>query len=218
MKNLTKVLMILFITLVCCQAYGQGFAIKGGLNLANMLEKDDDDTYSNDYTMNPGFHLGFTAELPLNSFLSFEPGLVFTTKGMKYEDEVMELDILAKANLYYLDIPLAVKASHDLGGGIRMYGAVGPYVGLGLSGKVKATVEYQGEEETDEEDIEWGSDEDEDDLKRLDMGLTFGAGVEINSVLIGISYDLGLSNISAYQDYGTTSKNRVLKFSVGYIF
>jgi len=218
MKNLTKVLMILFVVLFCYQTNAQTFGIKGGLNLANMLEKDDDDTYSNDYSMNPGFHLGFTVDVPFNDFLSFEPGLLLTTKGMKYEDEIMGVDIKAKANLYYLDIPLTIKASHDLGGGLKMFGAVGPYVGLGLSGKVKATAEYQGEKETEEEDVEWGSDEDEDDLKRLDMGLTFGAGVEINSILVGISYDLGLSNISAYQDYGTTSKNRVLKFSVGYRF
>ena len=218
MKSLTKVLMIFLISLVCYQTNAQTFGIKGGLNLANMLEKDDDETYSNDYSMNPGFHIGLTVDVPFNDFLSFEPGLLLTTKGMKYEDEIMGADVTAKANLYYLDIPLAIKASHDLGDGLKMYGAVGPYVGLGLSGKVKATVEYQGDKETEEEDVEWGSDEDEDYLKRLDLGLTFGGGVEINSILIGISYDLGLSNISAYQDYGTTSKNRVLKFSVGYRF
>ena len=218
MKNLTKVLMILFLALFCYQTNAQTFGIKGGLNLANMLEKDDDDTYSNDYSMNPGFHLGLTVDVPLNDFLSFEPGLLLTTKGMKYEDDIMGFDVKAKANLYYLDVPLTLKASHDLGGGLKMFGAVGPYVGLGLSGKVKVTAEYQGEKETEEEDVEWGNDEDEDDFKRLDMGLTFGAGVEINSILVGISYDLGLSNISAYQDDGTTSKNRVLKFSVGYRF
>lgn len=218
MKNLTKVLLIFFLSIFYYQINAQTFGIKGGLNLANMLDKDDDETYSNDYSMNPGFHLGLTVDIPFNDFLSFEPGLLFTTKGMKYEDEILGADVTAKANLYYLDIPLSLKASHDLGGGLKMFGAVGPYVGLGLSGKLKGTVEYQGEKETEEEDIKWGSDEDEDDLKRLDMGLTFGGGVEINSIMIGISYDLGLSNIAAYQDYGSTSKNRVLKFSVGYRF
>lgn len=218
MKNLTKVLTIFLITLFCYQANAQTFGIKGGLNLAKVFEKDDGETYSNDYSMNPGFHLGLTVDVPFNDFLSFEPGLVFTTKGMKYEEEEMGFEIKAKANLYYLDIPLTIKASHDLGGGLKMFGAIGPYLGMGLDGKVKTTVKYLGEEETEEEDLKWGNDKDEDDLKRLDMGLTFGGGVEINSILIGISYDLGLSNISAYQDYGTTSKNRVLKFSAGYRF
>ncbi len=98
--------------------------------------------------MNPGFHLGFTVDVPINDFLSFEPGLVFTTKGLKYEDEFMGVDLKVKVNLYYLDIPLTIKASHDLGGGIKMFGAVGPYVGLGLSGKGKVTTEDQGVKET----------------------------------------------------------------------
>lgn len=183
-----------------------------------MLGKDDDMTYSNEYKMKPGFHLGGTVDVPFNEFFSFEPGLMFTTKGMKYDAEILGVDISAKANLYYLDIPLTFKAKHDLGGGTKIFGAFGPYVGIGLSGKVKATMTYQGQEETDEIDITWGSDENEDDLKRFELGLTFGAGVEIKSILIGISYDLGLSNISAYQDFGSTSKNRVLRFSVGYRF
>jgi hypothetical protein len=218
MKNLSKVLMFFFITLFCYQTNAQTFGIKGGLNLANMILKDDDETYSNDYNMNPGFHLGLTVDVPLNDFLSFEPGLLLTTKGMKYEDEIFEVDMKAKVNLYYLDIPLTLKASYALGEGLKMFGAIGPYVDFGMSGKAKITTEYQGDKETEEVDIEWGSDEDDDDLKRLDMGLTFGGGVEINSIMIGISYDLGLSNISTFQDYGTTSKNRVLKFSLGYRF
>lgn len=210
--------MIFSISIICFQANAQTLGIKGGFNLANMHEKDDDETYSDDYTMNPGFHAGLFAEFPINEFLSFEPGLLLTTKGMKYEDDILGINVKAKVNLYYLDIPLALKASHDIGGNAKIFGAVGPYVGIGLSGKVKATAEFMGEEETEVEDIEWGSDEDEDDLRRLDYGLTFGAGVEVNPVLFGISYDLGLANISSYQDFGTSTKNRVLKFSVGYKF
>jgi opacity protein-like surface antigen len=218
MKNLTKISIIVLISLFSLNGNAQTFGLKAGLSLSNMLDKDDDETYSKDYKMNPGFHLGATVEVPLNEFLSFESGLLFTTKGTKYEEEIMGADLKAKVNLSYLDIPLTLKAFHDLGGGLKMYGAVGPYVGVGIGGKVKGTIEYQGETETNEEEIKWGGDEDEDDLKRLDMGLTFGGGVEINLITLGISYDLGLSNISSYQDYGSTSKNRVLKFSVGYRF
>jgi opacity protein-like surface antigen len=218
MKNLTKISIILLISMLGLKANAQTFGLKAGLNLSNMLDKDDDDTYSNDYKMNPGFHLGATVDVPLSNFLSFESGLLFTTKGTKSETEIMGADFKARVILSYLEIPLTIKATHDLGGGLKMYGAVGPYVGVGIGGKVKGTIEYQGETETNEEEIKWGGDEDEDDLKRLDVGLTFGGGVEINSIMVGISYDLGLSNISAYQDEGTTGKNRVLKFSVGYRF
>jgi hypothetical protein len=48
--------------------------------------------------------------------------------------------------------------------------------------------------------------------------LTFGAGVEINSVLIGLNYSLGLGNISPNTDNGNMINNRVLGLSVGYKF
>ena len=69
MKNLTMISMIVFISLFCIQSNAQTIGLKAGLNLANMLEKDDDDTYSNDFSMNPGFHLGVTVDIPLNDFL-----------------------------------------------------------------------------------------------------------------------------------------------------
>ena len=133
-------------------------------------------------------------------------------------EEDMGFSLKAKINLYYLDIPLTLKASHEISEGLKLFGAVGPYVGIGLIGKTKVTFEFQGEEDTEVEDVKWGSNENSDDVKRLDMGLTFGAGVEIKSIMLGISYDLGLANISSYQDNGATRKNKVLKFSIGYRF
>ena len=57
-----------------------------------------------------------------------------------------------------------------------------------------------------------------DELKRLDYGLTMGVGVEINSIQIGITYGLGLANISTYVEYDSKINNRVLGISVGYFF
>ncbi len=228
MKNYTEILIFLLISLLSIKANAQTFGFKAGLNLSNMLDKDDDETYSDDYKMNPGFHIAGTVDIPIHhhfsTVLSFESGLLFTTRGFRIEEvqnfivNEMGLSMKIKVNLYYIDIPLTVKASLPLSEGLKIFGAVGPYVGIGLSGKVIATVEYQGDEETDEEAVKWGSDEDSDDLKRLDYGLTFGGGVEINALMLGISYDLGLANIATYQEDGNTTKNRVLKFSVGYRF
>lgn len=208
MKIFTKISLIVLITLFCLQLNAQTFRLKAGLNLSKMLFKDNDENY--DLTMNHGFHIGAIVDMPFNEFLSFESGLLFTTKGYKYEyKEGFNL----KVKLHYLDIPLTLKASRDLWKGFKIFGTAGPYVGIGLSGKAKGTIEGVSYEDN----ITWGSS-DEDDLKRFEWGLTFGGGVEINSIIIGISYDLGLSNISANQDNGTIAKNKVLKFSIGYIF
>ncbi len=221
MKNLVKLFVVVIAFTMTTELFAQNFGVKAGLNLSNMLMKDDDDTYSDDFKMNPGFHIGATAEFPLAEMISFETGLLLSTKGFTVSEEETFMGetykIEGKMNLLYLDIPLTAKASFDLGGA-KIYGAFGPYLGMGLSGKSKYEGTYNGETETYEEDIEWGSDEDESDLKRLDFGLTMGAGVEINSIQIGLSYGLGLANISPYTDGGTKINNRVLGLSVGYKF
>ena len=210
MKNTTKVLLIIMISMLSFQSYAQSFGVKGGLSLANMLAEDEDETISDEFSMRPGFHVGGFIDYSLSDFLSVEASLLLNTKGFKWE----ESDYIMKFKLLYLDIPIALKASYNLSDNLTMYGAVGPYFGIGLSGKV--TDEYDGE--TDEDDIEWGNNEDEDDLKRFEFGATFGGGVEIGAFQVGISYDLGLANISSYTDYESAIKNRVLKFSVGYKF
>lgn len=217
MKNLTGILLISFVTLFAYPTQAQTVGIKGGLNLATMLAKMDQQTYSNDFTMNPGFHVGLTVDVPINEFLSFEPGILLSTKGLKFEPEEMGGTVIAKEILYYLDIPLTLKASHNLSDNLKIFAAAGPYVGIGLSGKYTMTTEAEGNVEKEEIDVIWGSDPETDHFKRLDTGLTFSGGVEIRSILLGVSYDLGLNNIESNQET-QLAKNRVLRFSVGYRF
>ena len=75
---------------------------------------------------------------------------------------------------------------------------------------------YMGDTDKSEEDIEWGSDENDDHLKRLDLGLIIGAGVVVHSIEIGLSYSLGLANISASTDEGGKIHNRVFSITAGY--
>ncbi len=217
MKNVTKLLTVLLISLFSLQTYAQTFGIRGGLNLATMIDKDDDGTYSDEFKMNPGFHAGVTAEFPFSEILSLETGLFFDTKGFKMDVTEMGIDVSTKASLNYLDVPVTIKASTEVSTGVKIYGLVGPYIGVGLSGKVKGESSEEDFDVSVDEDVEWGSGED-DDLKRLDYGLTAGAGVEIKGFLVGVSYDYGLANVSAYTDYGTIASHRILKFSIGYKF
>jgi len=78
-------------------------------------------------------------------------------------------------------------------------------------------LEYDGEVVSKEEDVRWGSDE-EADLKKMDFGLTVGAGIELNSLQMGLTYSLGLANISPYSENGYKISNRVLGISIGYKF
>ncbi|NOR86686.1 MAG: outer membrane beta-barrel protein [Bacteroidales bacterium] len=220
MKSLVKLLVIvLFINLVP-ESFAQSFGVKAGFNLSNMLMKDNEEDYSNDFSMKPGFHIGGTFELPISKVFAFETGLLFTTKGFKYNDkESFEGDTYefnASYNLFYFDIPIMAKAYLDAGGA-KLYGAFGPYLGVGVAGNIYTEYIMNDDSDVETEDIEWGNDED-NELKRLDYGLGFGAGVEYKSMVFGVSYNLGLANVSSYLDDGATMKNKVLGFSLAYKF
>lgn len=221
MRKATFVLITCFLVQFYNPLQAQTFAVKGGLNLAKMIEKHEHYAvimFSNDtteeYSIKSGFHIGFEANIPFYRFLSFEPGIFLTTKGMYYEDENVGVTIQAEANLYYIDVPLTIKATHELENGLKIFGAFGPYFGVGLNGKLKVKTLPQGKGHTSEYDTIW----DKKSSERLDMGLIFGAGLEYNSIIFGISYDLGLINIAAFDGFITKSKSRVLKFSLGYRF
>ncbi|MCD4698033.1 MAG: outer membrane beta-barrel protein, partial [Bacteroidales bacterium] len=96
-------------------------------------------------------------------------------------------------------------------GKVGIYGETGPYFGIGLTGWYKS--EFDGEKDSD--NIVFGKDED---LKLLDLGLKFGAGIDVNSMQIGLYYDLGLSNIEPDGDADWKMKNKVLGFTIGYWF
>ncbi len=221
MKNLIKLGIVALLLVLGTTSFAQTFGVKAGMNLSDMLIKDDYGTYSDDSEMNPGFHFGPTVEFPINETFAFESGLLLSTKGLKMSEKETYMgdtyEYSTKTNLLYLDIPLTAKATIDLGGS-KIYGTLGPYIGIGLSGKTKYEYTENGETETNEEDINFGSDEVEDDLKRFEYGLSAGAGIEFNSIQVGITYGLGLANISSYTDDGDKVKNRVLGISLGYRF
>lgn len=217
MKTLMKLIIVAIMLTITPQIFSQSIAVKAGLNLANMRERDDNNTYSNNFTMNPGFHVGANVEFTIYKILSLETGLFFLTKGYKSDYSLEILDntyhLKHKTNLYYIDLPITLKLTFVIGK-VKIYGAFGEYLGLGLFGKSKT--ESPVLDDTNE-NITWGTG-DNDDLRRFDFGMTFNAGVEFYSILIGAYYDHGFANISAHSVSGYNIKNRVIGISVGYRF
>jgi len=215
MKNALRLFAIMFLASLTAQTFAQPtYGVKGGLNFANMLIKDDFDTYSSDFKMNLGFNVGGTAEFLINEMFAFETGLFLACKGFKTVEKGDGWKETLKLNLLYLDIPLTGKAYFDLSGQ-KVYGIFGPYIGMGLSGKYKYKWDDAGDTGTETETIEWGSD---GEIKRFDFGLTFGAGIEIKTIQIGLTYNLGLANVSSTTEGGAKINNRVLALTAGYRF
>jgi hypothetical protein len=198
MKNSYKVILVCSFVLMSMNSYSQKFGLLGGVNLMNIVESDEDEEFNNE--INIGFNIGGTCELEISKHFACEADVLIETKGFKYEGSDGE----SKAMLFYIDIPILIKASTMIGE-VKVFAAAGPYLGIGLFGKY------------DSEKIEFGED---GDIKRMDLGAKFGAGIESMAGLgIGAYYSLGLSNMSP-DDFGVNYEmfSRVFAISVSYKF
>ncbi len=219
MKNLFSIFCLVLLSNVLS---AQSIAIKGGLNLSNMVIKDSDFDTKDFSRFKTGYHAGVVGNIPFGNGLSLETGLLFSTKGLKVDlsdlvnDSFTEVSYTSQIDLNYLDIPIAIRKTIDLPV-VDIYFKAGGYLSAGLSGDAITRVNDLVSNEVIEipEDVPWGED---GGYKRLDGGATVGLGVEIKSILIEASYDFGLTNISNVTANDTEVKNRVVKLSVGYVF
>lgn len=194
------------------------YGFKTGLNISSMVLKDDDEKYSDEFSLKIGFHAGPIIGVAFTDLISLQTGTILTSKGFKWVEEPNDYETYTTIfNPLYLEIPINVKFTFPIGI-VKIYTYVGPYIGIGLAGKATYKYTYEGDTDTDDYDIEWGSDPDDHDLKRIDFGMTGGAGVQIKFILIGFHYDLGMMNVSPYTENGATMANRNFGFSVGVIF
>jgi len=214
----------LMLFLVSMQTFAQvRFGIKAGFNLANMTDKDRNGTYSNDYKMKEGFHLGVTAEYSISNNFSLEPGLLYSSKGFTKPEykagidghTVDEPEIKITSN--YLEVPINAIYKINLGS-VKILLNAGPYLAYALSGKLKANKIWFGiNEDQTERKLKIGN-QATDDFKALDYGLNAGAGIEFKKISLGLQYGLGLANIAPSSDIGYTLNNKVISLSLSYKF
>jgi len=211
MKNALKILVIAVLVSFSVQTFAQKFGIQGGINLDNLLVKDDVGNYSEElnFENNLGFNAGVTMNIGLTNLIDLEIAALAETKGFK----ITEGSDYMKTRLVYADIPVLLRVGPTLGP-VKIFGAVGPFIGFGIAGK--DLMKFDGEK--DSEKIQWGNSAEEDDFKRLDFGAKFGVGAEAMKFSLGFYYSLGLANISAYQEEGTMVKTRSMSISLGYRF
>lgn len=214
MKNLMKPLIVFIMFLIASESFAQTFGINAGYNLSNLIYKEPphygNQFYVDEFKMKPGFNAGVTVEFPTKDWFSIDMGLILSTKGCKTSQKGVTFNFKGTWNLVYIDIPLTAKTYFNAGCA-KIYGAFGPYIGIGLGGKW---------DEIETNNFPGGtissSSNAFDGLNKLDFGLTAGVGVSIYSFQIGLSYGFGLSNISS--DSNVIIRNSVLGISLGYIF
>jgi hypothetical protein len=208
-----KILLVLAMAVTVTALSAQGFGLRGGVNLSNLAG----DGASDDAKMLTGFHLGLDYEIAVAPDFYFAPGLLFSTKGFKYDETFMGITTENKFVLNYLEVPLNLVYKPLLGEG-NLIVAFGPYLGYGIGGKSKWEISSGGESGSGDEDISFGSG-DEDDLKALDMGANISFGYMFAGGLsVQLNTQLGLINISPSDNDDDALKNTGFGLSLGYRF
>ncbi|WP_294618385.1 porin family protein [uncultured Bacteroides sp.] len=224
MKKLLIVIACVLAAVNGVNAQGVNFGVRAGMNVANAGGDFKDEMKDVDFKSRVGFHVGVIADVELSEKFYLQPGLYFTTKGLKSEDKE-GMGYEEKYNLNYLELPILASYRFNLSDNVQWQINAGPYFAVGVGGKVKGTdfdgIEYKYDAfgVADED-----SDEEKGGLKRFDAGLSFGTGITYNKIYFGIKYDLGLANIAdkkawtGENDKGQKIRNRNFAISVGYTF
>jgi hypothetical protein len=174
-----------------------------GLNLSTITLK------SNSINTNPnmpaGFHLGVFLDIPVKGNFTFQPALVFSAKGADYTIDSVDISMAPT----YMEIPLI--AVYSFGSdAIKISLFAGPYFAGGIGG-------YKIVSGGPLSDLNFGSGAN-DDLKFFDIGLNFGAGVNIGGLFISAQYGIGLVNISPVTTDDLEMKNKVIGISISSLF
>jgi hypothetical protein len=220
MRNAAILLIIFVLISLSSETFSQCLGVKAGLNLSTIHSKNK----NSNINLKPGFHLGVTAELPIDEIFTFNPELLLSSKGYIYNPKAEDIgggqtiDLKEKANIYYLEIPLLAKTTFKIGKN-KIYFNLGPYVSIGLFGNIvsesKSSIDFaNGSSKTK---ISWGG-ENYPSYNRFDYGIASGGGIEIKAFRIGLSYDLGLAQTIPNTMNDNKITNQVIGISVGYKF
>ncbi len=202
MKSIFKTSLIAVALLIGITASAQDkpltFGVKAGINISNLGSDGDGDA-------KVGFNGGVTLDYALSSNLYLLTGLEYSMKGTKADG--------VKLNLSYLQLPVHVGYKLSISDKAKLVFHAGPYLAYAVDGKWKVggiSIDAFGDEIKE-------ASEDAARLKRCDIGLGAGAGVEFGRIALGLGCDFGLSNI--YDgSYDGKLTNQSAHLTLGYKF
>jgi hypothetical protein len=150
-----------------------------------------------------GIHLGGFYELPISDRFAFQPSLWLSAKGSSYEIDSVQYFL----SPIYMEVPvnIAYRFGKDA---VKISLFAGPYFAFGVGG---LSMDAQG----NLKDIRYGTGENKD-LKPFDVGLNFGAGLNLKVLIISAQFGIGLANISPLASVDYEMKNKVLGISISF--
>jgi hypothetical protein len=203
------------------EANAQGFSAGGkiGMGLSTLSNWDSRSSGSDSKSRSPlvALDISLTGKYMFNDFLGLQAELQYVQKGEVLKtDGTSDTIYKVKTKINYLTIPILVSVNKTFGE-IKVYGNIGPYIGIGLTGHYVIKGPVEGGEELKFQ---------EGGLRRFDMGLCIGAGVGYRfgpgDIIFDLRYDLGFidTNSTPDDEKGSNYKstcNRTFAISVGYV-
>lgn len=201
-----KYLLICFIVLFSVSANSQDIVFAVGGNYATGVFKYGENSGGIDENYSgPGFHGGVSFEGVITGDRKeefvFSVGLMGDYKMTKQD---LTGDLQNEANLLYVNIPAYLMYRYKLRSKDKVYGGIGPYLGVGTTGTLMG------------DKVQWGSEAGTDHLKRIDYGVTAKIGYRgFSGIDISASYDYGIPDvITVFPSWSL--KHRAIRLSIGY--
>lgn len=200
--------------------YPPRLGIKAGGGIAN-LTIDNAGTV-NDKKAVPSWHVGIYGDVPLLPLFSVQAGVMLIKKGATFTvgDNNSNNYTEVSTRPLYIEIPVNAVVKFPLPNKVKLFAGAGPYLAFGVSGKNKLEGKALGVSFASDQSIAYNSNNNStnfnSDLKRIDGGLNFLAGVEISHFTLNANYGHGLMNIKSGSDNNDAKyANRVFSLSVG---
>jgi len=208
MKTKMLLFSVIVTLMVSASAWAQSkatYGIRAGVNFQNLNGKDiDGDNLNND--LKTGLNVGVNAEIPVGIDFYLQPGLLFSTKGAKYDFQGTK----ATRTISYLELPVNFLYKPELGEGRLLLG-FGPYAAFAVGGKIKSG----------NTDIDMDFGDKVGETKPFDAGANLLAGYEFtNNFSFQLNAGLGLINMynRSAGDEESSLKNTGFGLSLGYRF
>jgi len=201
--------------------------IKAGLNIANVTISDDGHIENANNLFS--FHAGIVKDLRVAPMLYLQPGVLFTSKGLKSSSgkSTDASYFTATTNPNYIEVPLNIMVKLPINKSKLFFGA-GPYGAVAVGGKNKAEGKILGVAFESEKKIKFGDYNEEDGttiedftgigkMQRFDYGINATIGFEASHMFLSGNYGYGMQNIQSISNSETeVNKHRVISISLGF--
>ena len=206
---------------------------EAGINLANMHRTYKDgngDKQKLDDGIKLGVKVGVNVNLPVSDHLEIQPGIFYSIKGVKSDDQQTSGTITYSdknnITLHWIDVPVNVQYMFNDPNEGRFFIGVGPYLAVAFAGKNLKSSDLGGVSISSDTTFKFGNDYPSNNLRRFDFGGQVNAGYLLKSgIFFRGMYQQGIPNLTPQGNQDAFAKalepairTTNITISVGYRF